>query len=90
MYAATRNKLSKKNFCFACKKTWERGHRCLGQGQVHYIEVISNDESDLKQDLEPLDLGPAHGEPSTPSGKDTVRAMIASLGGVPKYFTPKV
>lgn len=44
----SRNELRKNNLCFNCKQPWKRGHRCLGKGQIHYIEVVlEDDDSDL-------------------------------------------
>jgi hypothetical protein len=27
-----------------CKYPWELGHRCMGKGKAHYIEVLSDEE----------------------------------------------
>ena len=43
----TRNELRRKKLCFSCKEPWQSGHRCMGKGKVHYIEVVSDsDEED--------------------------------------------
>lgn len=57
-------------------------------GQVHYIEVIlEDDDSNLELDLGGLSLQPEH---PIPDCKSTYGGMIASICGVPKYFTLKV
>lgn len=48
----TKNDLRWKKLCFTCKKPWEPGHKCLGRGQVHYIEVISSEKNRIEE-LEP-------------------------------------
>ena len=35
----TQNDLRRKKLCFSCKEPWEPGHRCVGKGKVHLIEV---------------------------------------------------
>jgi hypothetical protein len=43
----TRRELRRKQVCFTCKETWNPAHKCMGRGQVHYIEVTSyNKEED--------------------------------------------
>jgi hypothetical protein len=32
----------KKNICFDYKYPWVRGHRCMGKGEIHYIEVATD------------------------------------------------
>jgi hypothetical protein len=46
MDKATRRELRRKQLCFTCKEPWEPGHKCMGKGKVHYIEVISDDEEE--------------------------------------------
>jgi hypothetical protein len=38
----TRRELRRKKLCFTCKDPWESGHRCMGKGKAHYIEVLSD------------------------------------------------
>jgi hypothetical protein len=35
----TRRELRRKQLCFTCKEPWNTSHKCMGRGQVHYIEV---------------------------------------------------
>lgn len=46
----TQNKLRRNKLYFTCKEPWEPGHKCLGKGKVHYIEVMSyiNNEEHTK------------------------------------------
>jgi hypothetical protein len=29
----------RKKLCFNCRDPWVPGHRCMGKGEIHYIEV---------------------------------------------------
>jgi hypothetical protein len=42
----TRREFMRKNFCFSCRDPWVPGHRCMGKGQIHYIEVESGSEEE--------------------------------------------
>jgi hypothetical protein len=42
----TRRELRWKKLCFTCKEPWNPAHKCMGHGQVHYIEVTSNNEEE--------------------------------------------
>jgi hypothetical protein len=43
----TRRELMRKKLCISCRDPWVSGHRCMGKGQIHYIEVeSSSDEED--------------------------------------------
>jgi hypothetical protein len=46
MYDNTRRELRRKQLCFTCKEPWNPSHKCMGRGQVHYIEVTSNNEEE--------------------------------------------
>jgi hypothetical protein len=35
----TRRELMRKKLCFSCRDPWVPGHRCIGKGEIHYIEV---------------------------------------------------
>jgi hypothetical protein len=32
----------RKNLYFTCKDPWVPGHRCMGKGEIHYIEVATD------------------------------------------------
>jgi hypothetical protein len=36
----------RKKFFFSCRYPWVPGHRCMGKGQIHYIEVESGNEEE--------------------------------------------
>jgi hypothetical protein len=37
----------RKKLCFTCKDPWVPDHRCMGKGEIHYIEVAADSvESD--------------------------------------------
>jgi hypothetical protein len=36
----------RKKLCFSCRDPWVPEHRCMGKGQIHYIEVESGSEEE--------------------------------------------
>ena len=42
----TRRELMRKKLCFSYRDPWVPGHRCMGKGQIHYIEVESGSEEE--------------------------------------------
>jgi hypothetical protein len=42
----TRRELMRKKLFFSCRDPWILGHRCMGKGQIHYIEVESGSEEE--------------------------------------------
>jgi hypothetical protein len=42
----TRRELRRKQQCYTCKEPWNPSHKCMGRGQVHYIEVTSDNEEE--------------------------------------------
>jgi hypothetical protein len=38
----TRRELMRKKLCFSCRDPWVPGHRCMGKGEIHYIEVATD------------------------------------------------
>jgi hypothetical protein len=74
-----RHELMRKKLCFTCKDPWVPIHRCMGKGEIHYIEV-EVDIDDEKHDSESTSLeeDPSHAEdhpprtPLTPLGAQTL------------------
>jgi hypothetical protein len=56
----TQRELRRKKIFFSCKDPWELGHRCMGKGKFHYIEVVSDEEDDDDDE----GIGHDSGEPS--------------------------
>jgi hypothetical protein len=56
----TQREIRRKKLCYSCKESWEPGHRCMGKGKVHYIEVVSDEEDDGDDE----GIGQNNGEPS--------------------------
>jgi hypothetical protein len=47
----TRQELMRKKLCFSCRDPWVPGHRCMGKGEIHYIEVAADSvDSEEEQD----------------------------------------
>jgi hypothetical protein len=42
----TRRDLRRKKLYFTCNDPWELGHRYMGKGKTHYIEVLFDEEDD--------------------------------------------
>jgi hypothetical protein len=45
----TRRKLRRKQIFFTCKEPWNPTHKFMGHGQVHYIEVTSDNEEEEEE-----------------------------------------
>jgi hypothetical protein len=93
---ATRRELRRKQLCYTCKEPWEPGHRCMGKGKIHYIEVLSDseDEDDVGhiQNIEVTrtEEEPTHGEEEEEpmcNQAGIKKVVIASISGVPKFNT---
>jgi hypothetical protein len=48
----TRGELMRKKLCFSYRDPWVPGHRCMGKGEIHYIEVAADsvDSEEEEQD----------------------------------------
>jgi hypothetical protein len=51
----TRRELMRKKLCFSCRDPWVPRHRCMGKGQIHYIEVESGSEEEDEDIQAPTD-----------------------------------
>jgi hypothetical protein len=51
----TRRELMRKKLCFSCRDPWVPGHRCMGKGHIHYIEVESGSEEEDEDIQAPTD-----------------------------------
>jgi hypothetical protein len=42
----------RKKLCFSCRDPWVPCHRCMGKGEIHYIEVATDnvDSEEEEQD----------------------------------------
>jgi hypothetical protein len=49
---ATKRDLRSKKLCYTYRDPWQLGHRCLGKGKIHYVEVVydSEEEADDEDD----------------------------------------
>ena len=77
----TRSELRRKKLCFTCREPWVPGHRCLGKGQVHYIEVASESDSDEHEEFHDT-KEEVEEEKVKEISKD---GTLAALSGVPRY-----
>ncbi|KAH9307382.1 hypothetical protein KI387_035293, partial [Taxus chinensis] len=74
-----KNELRRKNLCFSCKDPWTLGHRFLGKGKVHYIEVISDcDDDDIVDEAKQNDV-------MVEEGIKKLKGTLTTLSGAPRY-----
>jgi hypothetical protein len=87
----TRRELRRKQLCFTCKEPWNPSHKCMGRGQVHYIEVTSDDKEEDEygqiQNMEAEMLEAAEEEVPELDCAAGEKATLASISGVPKFNT---
>jgi hypothetical protein len=85
---ATRNELRRKKLCFNCKDPWEPGHRCMGKGKAHYIEVLSDseEEEEAKQVQDNEQDRSAKEQPH----EEVKSGAIATLSSVPIFHTFRI
>jgi hypothetical protein len=88
MDEATRNELRRKKLCFNCKDPWEPGHRCMGKGKAHYIEVLSEseDEEEVEQAHDCEQDKSAEEQPQ----EEAKSGAIATLSSVPRFHTFRI
>lgn len=87
-----RNELRRKNLCFSYKKPWVPGHRCLGKGQIHYIEVISDDEAsdDENEPSNECTMEDFTNEGTVTPNTITNTGNLATLNSANQFYTIKV
>jgi hypothetical protein len=87
----TRRELRRKQICFTCKEPWNPSHKCMGRGQVHYIEVTSNNEEEEDcgqiQNIEAETTETAEEEVLEQNSTAEGNGTLASISGVPKFNT---
>jgi hypothetical protein len=60
----TRHGIMRKNLFFICKDLWVLGHRCMGKGEIHYIDIaIDNDEEEQNSQEHDSDSTSLEGDP---------------------------
>ena len=77
----TRSELRRKKLCFTCREPWVPRHRCLGKGQVHYIEVASESDSDEHEEFHDT----KEEEEEEKEKFISTDGTLATLSGVPRY-----
>jgi hypothetical protein len=87
----TRRELRRKQLCFTCKEPWNPSHKCMGRGQVHYIEVTSDDEEEDEygqiQNMEAEMLEATEEEVPELDCAAGKKSMLESISRVPKFNT---
>lgn len=97
---ATKRELRRKQLCYMCKEPWEPGHKCMGKGKIHYIEVLldSEEEEDEVGHLQNMEVAQRDEEHTQEDGEeDTMhnkpgikKAGIASISGVQRFSTFRI
>ena len=77
----TRSELRRKKLCFTCREPWVLGHRCLGKGQVHYIEVSSKSNSNEHEEFHDT----KEEEEEEKEKEISKGGTLAALSRVPRY-----
>jgi hypothetical protein len=78
LYDETKREIMRKKIFFSYRDPWVPGHRCMGKGEIHYIEVATDnvdseeEEKDSgstssKEESTPTEKQPPH-RPPTPAG----------------------
>jgi hypothetical protein len=84
----TRRELRRKHLCFTCKEPWNLAHKCIGRGQVHYIEVtLDNEEEEEIVQIQNIEAETIETTEEEIPGHDSMakeNATLASISGVPK------
>jgi hypothetical protein len=87
----TRRKLRRKKLYFTCKEPWNPSHKCMGRGQVHYIEVtLDNEEEEDYDQLQNMEDETTETTEEEVTGLDSMakgKATLASIIRVPKFNT---
>jgi hypothetical protein len=84
----TQNELRKKNLCFSYKEHWAPGHRCMGKGNVHYIEVHS--DSDEEKEVAPKQGNDQGNSTEEKPQEEANEVAIATLSGTPRFHSFRV
>jgi hypothetical protein len=71
----------RKKICFNYKDPWVPGHRCMGKGEIHYIEVATDS---VDSEEEEQDNGCTSSEKeSAPAGEQPPRRPSIPAGAHP-------
>jgi hypothetical protein len=70
----------RKKIFFRCRDPWVPGHKCMGKGEIHYIEVAA-DSMDSEEDEQ--DNGSTSSKESAPAGEQPPRRPSTSVGAHP-------
>jgi hypothetical protein len=77
----TKRELMRKNLCFSYRYPWVPGHKCMGKGEIHYIELATNimDSEEEEQYSGSTSLE----EESAPTEEKSPRRPPKPVGGHP-------
>jgi hypothetical protein len=96
---AKTRELRRNQIYYACKEPWESGHRCMGKGKIHYIEVLSNseDEDDVGhfQNMEVTQEEDEHthekgGDETMHNAIGIKKVVITSISAMQKFGTFRI
>jgi hypothetical protein len=77
----TRGELMRKKLFFSCRDPWVSGHRCMGKGEIHYIQVVADN---VDSEEEEQDSGSTSSEEeSTPAKEQPPHRPLTPVGAHP-------
>jgi hypothetical protein len=68
----------RKNLCFSCRDPWVPSHRCMGKGEIHYIEVV---EDNVDSEEEEQDSGSTSSEEESAPAEEKPPCRPSTLAG---------
>jgi hypothetical protein len=75
----------RKKLCFSCRDPWVPGHRCMGKGEIHYIEVaIDNMDSEEEEQ----DSGSSSSEEESALAEEQAPHRPPTLAGAHPLVVP--
>jgi hypothetical protein len=87
----TQRELRRKKIFYTCKELWEPSHQFIRKGKVHYIEAVFDEEDDSDDEGIGQESGDSsHDTEQVPLQDSSKGVTIATLLGVPKYYTFRV
>jgi hypothetical protein len=75
----TRRELMRKKLCFSCRDPWVPGHRCMGKGHIHYIEVESGSQEE-DEDIEAQAYNDSEDETTRELKQQPKKPQISTVG----------
>jgi hypothetical protein len=82
----TRQELMRKKLCFSYRDPWVPGHRCMGKGESHYIEV---EKYSMDSEEEEKDSGSTSSKEESASSEEQPPRRPPTLAGAHPPVIPQ-